>query len=138
MMKKLAVTIFVFSLTAVGCGSDDGPGPKKDAGLDAKTDVVAQPDTNQPDKATPGAEVQVGPEVQADKPITDVATPLDVTPKMDGQAVDVTTQVDGQTVDGGSTDTAIPGIDGGVKIDAQATEAAKAVDGGSVDGGTLG
>ena len=51
MMKKLAATVFVLSLAAFGCGSDDGT-PKKDAApkLDAGPDTQVAPDVPiQPD-----------------------------------------------------------------------------------------
>jgi hypothetical protein len=132
MMKKLAVTVFVLSLAAVGCGSD-GTTPKKDGGTDAKTDVATQPDTNQPDKAM-GTEVQVsGPEVQADKPIpVDVTTP-DTTPKVEVQTTEAG-GIDGSGtgIDGAGNDAPVM-IDGGT-VDVQPTEAAPAVDGGAIDG----
>ena len=134
MMKKLAVTVFAFSLAALGCGSDDG----------GKKDAAPKLDT-QP----PGAEVQVIPDApvkldtqqpgietgQPDKPVSplevnppDVPAPIDV-------AIDQPALIDGPTpkLDGGSD---APAIDGGA-IDTSKTEAATAVDSG-VDGGRTG
>jgi hypothetical protein len=132
MMKKLAVTVFVLSLAAVGCGSDSGT-LKKDGSPDVKTDVAPQPDTNQPDKAM-GTEVQLsGPEVQADKPIPVDVTTADTTPKVEVQAVEAGgIDVSGTGIDGAGNDAPIV-IDGGT-VDVQPTEAAPAVDAGAIDG----
>jgi len=138
MMKKLAVTVFALSFTALGCGSDDGG--KKDAA--PKLDTL------------PGAEVQVdtpiqpdgplsGPEVQADKPIGPEVQAVEVqaveVQRVEVQAVEAgidTARVEAQPpVDGGTPDAPI-GIDGG-KLDAPPAEAAKPIDGG-VDGGSAG
>ena len=136
MMKKLGVTVFAISLTAFGCGSDDGG--KKDA---------ARPD------GPPGAEVQVqpdspiqtdlpvGPEVQADQPITPDSRPsAEVQPVVDVQpgetGMDAGESIDMQPeVDGGTSDAPM-GMDGGTP-DIQPTEAGPAIDAG-VDAGSVG
>lgn len=139
MMKKLAVTVFALSLTALGCGSDDGG--KKDAA--PKLDTL------------PGAEVQTdtpirtdgpltGPEVQADKPIGPEVQAVEVQ-RVEVQAVEVrpveagidTARIEAQRpVDAGTRDAPI-GIDGAKKLDAPTAEAAKPIDGG-VDGRSAG
>ena len=137
MMKKLVVTVFALSLTALGCGSDDGG--KKDAarpdgppGAEVQTDTPIQPDGP-----------LTGPEVQADKPIGPEVQAVEVQ-RVEVQAVEVqavevgidTARVEAQRpVDGGTPDAPI-GIDGG-KLDAPPAEAAKPIDGG-VDVGSAG
>ena len=129
MMKKLAVTAFALSLTALGCGSDSG----------GKNDAAPKKDVQ------PGAEVQVspdaawGPEAQGPglevgqpdtKPPVDLATdqPLPI-----DQAIDHVTPIDvPQTLDGGVD---APAID--ATVDVKAGESGAALDGG-VDRGSVG
>lgn len=136
MMKKLAVTLFALSLTALGCGSDDGG--KKDAaapkdGLPG-AEVQVQPDV----PITP--DVAVGPEVQRDQTIVDQAQGVEVQAAVEVRPVEA--GIDGarieaqKPIDGGTPDAPI-GIDGG-KLDAPPSEAGKAIDGGAVDGGSAG
>lgn len=131
MMKKLAVTVFVLSLAAFGCGSDDGTPERKDSGPDTGKDTSTQKlDTIQADKPMPGPEA--GPEAQADKPV-----PIDEG-RLDAGAVDVEPidqgTVDGGEIDGGAPDKPVtppdgPAIDGGEELDGGGT---------TVDGGTVG
>lgn len=129
MMKKLAVTVFALSLTALGCGSDDG----------GKKDAAPKADTQ------PGAEVQPtpdapwGPEVQAPgvevgqpdtKPAVDEA--VDQAPPAD-VSLDQPVQIDGNTVDVGADK---PKVDSST-VDVQPTEAGHGIDGG-VDSGSAG
>jgi len=147
MMKKLVVTLFALSLTALGCGSDDGG--KKDAApkLDTPPGAEVQPQTDVPITKT---DVPVtGPEVQVDKPIGPEVQAVEVqavevqaveVQKVEVQAVEV--GIDGKPidvqpkVDGGTPDVPV-GIDGGKADTQQPTEAGKAIDGG-VDGGSAG
>ena len=134
MMKKLVVTVFALSLTALGCGSDDG----------GKKDAAPKMDT------LPGVEVQApipdapwGPEVQA--PGVEAGQP-DTKPAID-QAVDQASPTDvpmdqAVPMDAGTPDTNMGvdmspvTVDGGA-IDAQETEAGPAIDGG-MDSGSAG
>ncbi len=129
MMKKLAVTVFALSFTALGCGSDDGG--KKDAApkLDtpAGLEVQAQPDVAKMDTPLPGPEVQAdkpinldqaqgvevqGVEVQAVEAGIDIGKPIDVQPRLDGGA-DAPVGIDGARLDTQKLDTTKP-VDGGV------------------------
>jgi hypothetical protein len=132
MMKKLAVTVFVLSLTAVGCGSDNGTPAKKDsAPPDTKvTDTATQPDAPPVNGPEVGKDVAVGPEVTADKPVTEEVTqpvevgPVDVQPgeaqpPVDVAPVDVSKDVpppplDVRTPDVPPSEAAPPVVDGGV------------------------
>jgi hypothetical protein len=89
MMKKLAVTVFVASLAAIGCGSDSGTPVKKDGGTDAKIVLDVQgADLQQGAEAQlPQPDAPVGPEVQVDKPAP-LDSGVDENPKTDTQ-VDV-------------------------------------------------
>ncbi len=125
MMKKLAVAVFALSLTALGCGSDDG----------GKNDAAPKLDTQQP-----GAEVQVpdapqgaeaGPEVQRDTlpPIDQTVDKGGADQAVDQNQTDVPTPLD------------VPGIDGGLDtntVDTQPGETAKPVIDGGVDTGSVG
>jgi hypothetical protein len=138
MMKKLAVTVFVLSLAGLGCGSDSGTTPRKDAGPEVRSETGGPGPEVQPDVAVTGPEVSL--EVQADKPATpdegvdQTVTPLDVgadrTPAGEVQP----------TVEVGTPDKPVdPGVDGPGSVDIQPAEAAKpVVDGGAVDGGSVG
>jgi hypothetical protein len=123
MMKKLAVAVFALSLTALGCGSDDGG--KNDAA--PKLDTQPQGAEVQAD-APQGAEA--GPEAQPDnKPLID-QTVDKTTPDqaIDQNPADVPTPIDG------------PGLDGGLDgspLDTQPGETAKPIDSG-VDTGSVG
>ncbi len=134
MMRKLAVSVFVLSLAAFGCGSDngttdktdtavplDGPGAKMDVKQDAPSTIPDAPSTPDMGKdMAPGSEV---------KP------PVDVQPSEAGQLgevgkTDVQPTVDVQTPDQGQTH-----LDGGTTtVDAGAVEedAGEAIDTGSV------
>jgi len=146
MMKKLVVTLFALSLTALGCGSDDGG--KKDAAIakDGPPGAEIQPPPDvpiQPEVTPPGPEVQVdkpiGPEVQAVE-VQAVEVQAVEVQKVEVQAVEV--GIDGKPidvqpkVDGGTPDVPVR-IDGGKADTQQPTEAGKAIDGG-VDGGSAG
>jgi hypothetical protein len=128
MMKKLAVAVFALSLTALGCGSDDGGG-KTDAAPKLDTvgaEVVTQPDV--PVGPEAGPETQK-PDVPALDQAVDKVTPIDQT--VDQSTIDVPTPLDVPTIDGPA-----PKLDGGV-LDTQAGEAAAPIDGG-VDTGRVG
>jgi hypothetical protein len=141
MMKKLVVTVFALSLTALGCGSDDGG--KKDAApkLDGPVGVEVQ---TQPDVPVVNPDVPVsGPEVQADQAIAvDQTQAVEVQPTVEVQpseagAVDQGQAIDVQpTMDGGTPD-APEGIDGSTADTAQPTEAGMGIDGG-MDSGSVG
>jgi hypothetical protein len=126
MMKKLAVTVFVLSLSAVGCGSDNGgkkdAAPKMDvpSGAEVQQDVPAQPETQPPTDTA-----------QPDQPIQppDTAVPLDTTPMdqaidegmnpLDGPAPVLDGGIDVESVDAGMMDAeepdmSSPGVDGGI------------------------
>jgi hypothetical protein len=128
MMKKLAVTVFVVSLAAIGCGSDSGTPDKKDSG-------TSDTPTTQTDG--PGAKLDVM--VPSDVPMKQDMAP-DMADKvdqqgmdgagMDGGMMDGGTEVDGGMIDGGDEDTAM-GIDGGM-MDAEP------MDTGAVDMGAKG
>jgi hypothetical protein len=126
MMRKLAVTVFVLSVAALGCGSDSGK-ETPDTGVAAE--VGGQKDMGQ-DQATmtPDAETTV-----------DMGTASEANPSVDGAMVDGSvvvdggvadapaadgpaTHVDGGSVDGGAGDMA-PAVDGGAKLDTAASEA---------------
>jgi hypothetical protein len=139
MMRKLAVTGFVLSLAALGCGSDDATTNKDSGALDgAKLDT--------PKDQPIGAETQLGPDTALDQAQgsevkTDVAAeagsseagqvieagnkdvkPVDVTPVDTKPGIDVTpAQPDGGAVDTGA-----------------AVDSGAAVDGGALDGGSVG
>ena len=129
MMRKLAVTVFVFSLAAMGCGSDNGTPNKADTSvaidgpavkLDVNKDVPASPDApGTPDLAidqAQGAETQLpgvdAPATEAGQ-LGEVGKP-EVKAPVDTQGVDQgKTNVDGgtTTVDSGTT------VDGGAAVD---------------------
>jgi hypothetical protein len=126
MMRKLAVTVFVLSLAAVGCGSDSGTPSKSDTSV-------------QPDGAK--AEVAVVPDAPANQDSADVAVGPETTPPVD------TAQSEANTVlDGGKADTQVvdvtPTVDGGADskgIDSGTTlDTGTPVDGGAVDTGSAG
>jgi hypothetical protein len=112
MMKKLAVTVFVVSLAAIGCGSDDGTPAKTDA---ANPDVMTKADG-------PAAKLDVN--VQTDTPMKQDVAP-DMADKVDQQSVDQGQEMDGGAVDGGA-------VDGGT-IDGGDEDAPIGIDGGAVD-----
>jgi hypothetical protein len=124
MMRKLAVTVFAFSLAALGCGSDSGTNPV-DTGVASeagKTDVYVAPAID-----TSPADAPIG---------ADAYIPLD-TAKVDTTAVDGPNGIDQAQV----LDTA-PGVDGPKGVDAQGIDGPKVqVDGGvdaaKVDTGNL-
>jgi hypothetical protein len=133
MMRKLAVTVFAISLTALGCGSDSGTPAKNDAGDAAKApsaevgvtpdvggakDVAASETTTPIDGAKPdvptteAAQVveagQVGEAGQNLDGKRDSSAPLDVTPRFDGGAVDTNqdaAQPDANVGEAGAVDT---------------------------------
>ena len=72
MMKKLVATVFALSLTALGCGSDNGTPPKTDASPDLKGVEVQPPPTD-----VPIAGPEAGPEAQPDLKKLDVVMPPD-------------------------------------------------------------
>jgi septal ring-binding cell division protein DamX len=140
MMRKLAVTVFVVSLAALGCGSDNGTPTRTDTGVTpdgskptdvANKDVASGPDTAinpdlGPDVAQGGSEAgtqievpvvtgevgrsEANPAIDAGKDLGKDGTSIDQQP----------TQLDG-------------GTDAGSRIDSGAS-----VDGGAVDGGAQG
>jgi hypothetical protein len=138
MMRKLAATVFVLSLTALGCGSDsDTKTPDTGVTVDGgKTDVV----TPSLDVQTPDA--PFGPEVQASQDVStpdlpqtiDQASVLDQAQGVDhaSPTVDTAKPVDTKVI----IDGAKPSVDGGV--DAQHVDSGATVDSGSVDGGSAG
>jgi hypothetical protein len=133
MMKKLVATVFVLSLTALGCGSDSGTQPKPDAAPDTRPGAEVQPD-----QALPGPEA--GPEAQPDLAKgPDLAQPIDTTKPIDVTTPsDVAKPVDVGTIDGGKDDAPITTpIDGGA-ADVQPSEAGAPIDGGAIDGGARG
>jgi len=130
MMKKLAVTVFALSLTALGCGSDNGTKNDAAPSVDTKPGAEVLPQTDTP---LPGPEA--GPEAQPD-----LAQGPDLAqPPIDGpKPIDVAPVDQGNPVDGGNQDTSIhPPIDGG-SVDVQPSEAGVHIDGGAVDGGSAG
>ncbi len=128
MMKKLAVTVFALSLTALGCGSDSGT--KTDAAKpDTKPPVEVQP---QPDVPVAGPEA--GPEAQPDlNKGPDLAQPIDVAKPIDVAPVDLAKPVDVGQIDGGTDAPINPAIDGAAP-DTQPSEAGAPIDGGAIDG----
>ena len=132
MMKKLVVTVFVVSLAALGCGSDDGTPAKKDAGPDTGKDAITKNDvapkldqTIQPGPEV-GRDTQPDQAVQVDQGSLDMGT-MDVG-SLDQGAIDV------QAIDGVGADKPITPPDGGA-IDGPKQ---LPMDGGTVDGGTTG
>jgi hypothetical protein len=136
MMKKLAVTVFVLSLAAIGCGSDSGT-PKKDSGTDAKGIDTQSIDVQvKTDLSVTVPDAPVGNEVQPDMPAPldmsvdqVIIKPVDTNPLVDVQPGEVQKPVDVATPDKPIN----PPIDGPKPVDVQPTEAAQPVDGG-VDG----
>jgi hypothetical protein len=132
MMKKLVVTVFVVSLAALGCGSDDGTPAKKDAGPDMGKDAITKNDvapkldqTIQPGPEV-GRDTQPDQAVQVDQGSLDMGT-------MDVGSLDQGT-MDVQAIDGAGADKPITPPDGGA-MDGQP----KPMDGGmTMDGGTTG
>lgn len=147
MMRKLAVTVFAFSLSALGCGSDSGTKATPDTAvaIDAgKTDVVS-PDAQVAD-APNGPEAQVVLDAaKLDLPavdqaqvidqalVTDQAQVIDQAKAIDQAppAIDTAKSVDTQGIDGPK-----PVLDGGVDI--RVVDSGATVDSGSVDGGSAG
>jgi len=124
MMKKLAVTVFVVSLAAIGCGSDDGTPEKKDS---------SSPDSTI--TKTDGSATKLDVNVQTDSPMKMDTAPdmmvtvdqgIDMGSEIDGGAVDGGEEVDGGAIDGGDTDAPIE-IDGGA-VDVQPVDTGAAVD----------
>jgi hypothetical protein len=122
MMRKLAVTVFVLSLAAMGCGSDDGTPAKADTAvsadgssvkLDVNKDVPNTPDS----PATPDLAIDQAP--TPDGPAIDVKPSVDVQAGEAGGKQDVKPTVDVQTVDQGKTelDGGKTPVDGGVPVD---------------------
>jgi hypothetical protein len=131
MMRKLAVTVFVLSLAALGCGSDDGTPAKTDTGVPSVDGPAAKQDVN---KDTPTTDAPATPD-QAIDVVTPDAPAIDVAASEAGQPgevgkTDVKPVVDVQTIDQGK-----PDLDGGkTPVDGGAP-----VDGGSaVDTGSVG
>jgi hypothetical protein len=128
MMKKLAVTLFALSLTALGCGSDSGT--KTDAAPKLDTppgvEVALTPDV----PVTPGPEA--GPEAQLDNASAPIDVAIDQVKPTD-VAIDQATPIDVATPIDGAVDAR---IDGGA-VDVQPSEAGHAIDGG-VDSGSVG
>jgi hypothetical protein len=127
MIRKLAVTIFALSFTALGCGSDNGT---------TTTDayVPASEAGTKPDLSTGTDTLQVG--TEAGQPSVDVGTsPVDmaVVPMDVAQTSDVTiVPVDAGTgMDAQKPVDSSAGVDSGTAVDAQVTEAAAVVDGGA-------
>lgn len=125
MMRKLAVTVFVFSLAALGCGSDDGTPAKTDATapldgakLDVNKDVPQGAEVQVPldsaiDQAQ-GAETQTVDAQASEAGQTEAGTVKpDTKPAVDTQSVDQGTgsHDGGVTVDSGSA------VDGGAALD---------------------
>jgi hypothetical protein len=139
MMRKLAVTVFVVSLAALGCGSDSGNPTKNDTGVPAdgaKPTDVANKDVAGSDIAIGGPDVSIDVAQGAETgPKLDVAVltetgALETNPQLDSGKD--TSKLDSQSID------IVPSIvDGGA--DTKTSEAGTAVDTGtSVDGGTAG
>ena len=140
MMRKLAVTVFVVSLAALGCGSDSGSPTKTDTGVTpadgAKPADVANKDVAGLDTAIGGPDVSI-----------DVAQGEETGPKLDvavvteGGALETNPQLDlgkdTSKLDSQGIDSVPSTVDGGA--DTKTSEAGTAVDTGtSVDGGTVG
>lgn len=137
MMRKLAVTAFVLSLAALGCGSDNGTSPKDTGvpdGANVKTDVGTNKDVAQGTEA--------GPEVQVD-----VAQGTEGGAKLDVAAAEVSLEAGGTVIDApkdvqvkldGGVDGTQTKADSGVDSQTQTGEAGSAVDTGTaVDGGAV-
>ncbi len=146
MIRKLAVTAFVLSFAALGCGSDNGTPAKKDTG------VADGPATNKDVAPTPD-QALVSPDVNQDvstttpdtsgQPDAQVATDVGSVSEAGGPVVDAGGTTDThQAVDTAGTDTAQVHIDGGA--DSQvgeaggAADAHPAIDGGAIDSGSAG
>jgi hypothetical protein len=115
MMRKLAVTVFVLSVAALGCGSDSGDKP------DTGTVVEA----GQKDMA-PGPDQAMGTPDMG----TDMGSTAEVMAPVDTQMVDtgsVVVPVDGGVDSGSAVDSATgdapAAVDGGAKLDTAASEA---------------
>jgi hypothetical protein len=128
MMKKLAVTLFALSLTALGCGSDSGT--KTDAA--PKLDTLPGVEVAQ----TPDVPATTGPEAGSEAQPDNAPAPIDVAidqAKPTDVAIDQATPIDVATPIDGAVDAR---IDGGA-VDVQPSEAGHAIDGG-VDSGSVG
>lgn len=130
MMKKLAVAVFALSLSAFGCGSDDGG--KNDAApkLDGLPGVEVLPQTDTPLQNDAPQKFDVTPDSTKLDVAIDQGAKLDTAP-VDTAAVDTATIDQAQGIDGPAVK-----LDGGT-LDTQAGEAGKAIDGG-IDGGSVG
>jgi hypothetical protein len=137
MMRKLAVTVFVLSLAALGCGSDSGTPSKADTAVSPDGSSV-KPETNS-DQAI-GAETQSpdlaidlaqGSEVKAEVQLSEAGSTSEAGQVTEaGIKPEVNKPVDVQ-----------PGVDQGTpRLDGGAVDSGAAVDGGSsaVDGGSVG
>jgi hypothetical protein len=143
MMRKLAVTVFVLSFAALGCGSDEGSPAKNDTGVPPdgpKADVAMGPDTTLP---TPDAPVvpdapmapEAGPETQQ----ADLPPAIDMVPAGEaGQTTEAGMQTDlpPVQVDSGSQDGTSQQLDAGVDggEDVEPGEVAVPMDSGTIDG----
>ena len=143
MTRKLAVTVFVMSLTLVGCGSSSPSKP--DVGADTKAPVadvnVLSPDTVVQPQPGPEAGTPDTAQVQPDAALD---TGID-TPRPDAAVVDLAGGEAGPVVpDTRLPDTGTVKLDGGVDVppvkvdapDAAVVDAPNAGDGSAVETGT--
>ena len=121
MMRKLAVTVFVLSLAALGCGSDSG-NPNNDVGGGPGVDGAAKDTGGAVDLAQTDTPIGIDTAIDAVKPdaAVDQNTAID-TAKVDG----------GPKLDANSVDTQV--VDGGAGADTSSS-----IDTAAVDGGTVG
>jgi len=131
MMKKLAVTVFVASIAAFGCGSDDGTPVKTDGGKDTRSVDAQSIDVQvKTDLPVVNRDAPLGSETQPDVSVDQGPQQIDTSATIDAEKA-----IDSESVlDVGKPDMPVmPSIDGGA--DVQQTEAMPPV---TVDGGSMG
>ncbi len=127
MMRKLAVTVFVVSLAALGCGSDSGTPNKPDTAVPGIDGPAAKTDGR--DVALP---TEAGPEVTTEAgQTTEAGAKKDVLPTEAGLGEA------GTTLEVQKDTTPSTKLDGGVDSQPQTTEAGSVDTGAGVDGGAL-
>ncbi len=136
MMRKLAVTVFVLSLAALGCGSDSGNKTNPDTGVGAEAGKTT--DTIAPQTDTPIADAPMGPEVALDTAKVDVSA-VDTTQVLDVAQTDLPAPPldTAKAVDGPGIDGTKPVLDGGVDSQPN-SDVNSALDAGAMDAGSNG